>query len=109
MPEYEGLETNETKGVCGTLAGGQCKLQRFPPVANVACFGATRDVFWRWSLPDGARIEKASFVTEAGSFGCRRSVGHSKRVSWLTVKAPRDTTTCKVESAKITYSYPTLG
>ena len=70
-------------------------------------------VFYRWGLGSAQRIEAASFVIDNPNNECgpsRRIRGHSSHESFLTVTdSVSGITSCRIVTAKITYSYLKLS
>ena len=66
-------------------------------------------VFYRWGLGSAQRIESASFVIDNSQNECgpsRRNPGHTSHESFLTVTdSVSGVTSCRIVTAKITYSY----
>ena len=92
------------------LRGGDCRLFAPGGYLQVDCHGARMSVFYRWGLGSAQRIESASFVIDNANNECgpnRRAVGHTSQESFLTVTdAVSGITSCRIVTAKITYSYP---
>jgi hypothetical protein len=91
------------------VRGGDCFVHAQGGYLQVDCHGARMSVFYRWGLGSAQRIESASFVIDNANNECgpsRRSVGHSSHESFLTVTdAVSGITSCRIVTAKITYSY----
>jgi hypothetical protein len=91
------------------VRGGDCFVHAQGGYLQVDCHGGKMSVFYRWGLSSAQRIESASFVIDNANNECgpsRRSVGHSRHESFLTVTdAVSGITSCRIVTAKITYSY----
>ena len=93
------------------IAAGSCRVYTYAGVLRILCQTAKVTVYWRWGLADNERIEKASFVIDNPTSGCPRSIrsfGHTDHGSSMTVKddVAGISASCRVSTAKITYSYP---
>jgi hypothetical protein len=92
------------------VRGGDCFVHAQGGYLQVDCHGARMSVYYRWGLSGAQRIEGASFVIDNANNECgsnRRSAGHSTYESFLTVTdAVSGITSCRIVTAKITYSYP---
>jgi hypothetical protein len=93
------------------IAAGSCRVYVYAGVLRILCQTAKVTVYWRWGLADNERIEKASFVIDNPTSGCPRSIrsfGHTDHGSSMTVKddVAGISASCRVSTAKITYSYP---
>lgn len=91
------------------VRGGDCFVHAQGGYLQVDCHGGKMSVFYRFGLGNAQRIESASFVIDNANNECgpsRRSVGHSNHESFLTVTdSVSGITSCRIVSAKITYSY----
>ena len=91
------------------VRGGDCFVHAQGGYLQVDCHGAKMSVFYRWGLGSAERIEKASFVIDNANNECgssRRKPGHTKHESFLTVTdAVSGITSCRIVTAKITYSF----
>ena len=91
------------------VRGGDCFVHAQGGYLQVDCHGGKMSVFYRWGLGSAQRIESASFVIDNANSECgpsRRSVGHSSHESFLTVTdSVSGITSCRIVTAKITYSY----
>jgi hypothetical protein len=91
------------------VRGGDCFVHNQGGYLQVDCHGGRMSVFYRWGLGSAQRIESASFVIDDANNECgpsRRSVGHSSHESFLTVTdSVSGITSCRIVTAKITYSY----
>jgi hypothetical protein len=92
------------------VRGGDCFTHAQGGYLQVDCHGARMTVYYRWGLGSAQRIEKASFVIDNSNSECgapRRKPGHSKHESFLTVTdAVSGITSCRIVTARITYSFP---
>jgi hypothetical protein len=92
------------------VRGGDCFVHAQGGYLQVDCHGAKMSVFYRWGLTSVQRIERASFVIDNANSECgtaRRKPGHTKHESFLTVTdAVSGITSCRIVTAKITYSFP---
>lgn len=89
-----------------TARGGECHVIRTDThEAHITCANADISVYWAWALKPGERIESASFAIDGGFYGCHKTLSHTKTRSSIRVHSP-PTSTCRVISAKIKYSYP---
>jgi hypothetical protein len=92
------------------VRGGDCFVHAQGGYLQVDCHGAKMSVFYRWGLTSVQRIEKASFVIDNSQSECgtaRRKPGHTTHESFLTVTdAVSGITSCRIVTAKITYSFP---
>ena len=91
------------------VRGGDCFVHAQGGYLQVDCHGGKMSVFYRFGLGSAQRIESASFVIDNANNECgpnRRAVGHSRHESFLTVTdAVSGITSCRIVTAKITYSY----
>jgi hypothetical protein len=91
------------------VRGGDCFVHAQGGYLQVDCHGAKMSVFYRWGLGGAQRIERASFVIDNANSECgssRRKPGHTKLESFLTVTdAVSGITSCRIVTAKITYSF----
>lgn len=91
------------------VRGGDCFVHAQGGFLQVDCHGGRMTVFYRWGLGAAQRIEKASFVIDDPNNECgpaRRSIGHSKHESSITVTdSVSGITSCHVVTARITYSF----
>jgi hypothetical protein len=91
------------------VRGGDCFVHAQGGYLQVDCHGGKMSVFYRFGLGSAQRIESASFVIDNANNECgpsRRSVGHSIHESFLTVTdSVSGITSCRIVTAKITYSY----
>ena len=87
-------------------AGGTCGLQRLtvPKDLRIDCDDARVRVFWRWSLPASGEIEFVSFVMVDVPGACHTTKGHTGNDSFLRVGG-LGANHCRVDKARITYSY----
>ena len=92
-----------------TVRGGDCFVHALGGFLQVDCHGSRMSVFYRWGLGSAQRIESASFVIDNSQNECgpsRRDPGHSSHESFLTVTdSVSGVTSCRIVTAKITYSY----
>jgi FlgD Ig-like domain len=90
-----------------TALGGNCNVTRNATThaADITCANADISVYWKWGLKDKERIEAVSFKIDGGVWGCHKTVGHTTTQSYMRVHSP-PTSTCRVMTATITYSYP---
>jgi hypothetical protein len=92
-----------------TVRGGDCFVHALGGFLQVDCHGGRMTVFYRWGLGSGQRIERASFVIDDPNNECgpaRRRTSHSKHESSITVTdSVSGITSCRVVTAKITYSF----
>jgi hypothetical protein len=92
------------------VRGGDCFVHAQGGYLQVDCHGAKMSVFYRWGLGSAQRIERASFVIDNANSECgsaRRKSGHTKHESFLTVTdAVSGITSCRIVTARITYSFP---
>lgn len=93
------------------IAAGSCRVYEYDGVLRILCQTAKVSVYWRWGLSADERIEKASFVIDNPTSGCPRSIrsfGHTKHESSFNVKDDVSgiSASCRVSTARITYSYP---
>ena len=92
--------------------GGSCTVTRLttPHDVRVNCTDARKRVYWRWTLNEpGAVIESQSFtLVRVSGFTCGASFGRtgdtSGNDSWIQVGALGQRR-CRVDKARITYSY----
>lgn len=91
------------------VRGGDCFVHAQGGYLQVDCHGGKMTVFYRWGLGSAQRIEKASFVIDNANNECgtnRRKTGYTKHESFLTVTdAVSGITSCRIVTAKITYSF----
>jgi hypothetical protein len=91
------------------VRGGDCFVHAQGGYLQVDCHGGRMSVFYRFGLGSGQRIESASFVIDNANNECgpsRRAVGHMTHESFLTVTdSVSGITSCRIVTAKITYSY----
>ena len=92
-----------------TVRGGDCFVHALGGFLQVDCHGSRMSVFYRWGLGSAQRIESASFVIDNSQNECgpsRRNPGHTSHESFLTVTdSVSGVTSCRIVTAKITYSY----
>jgi hypothetical protein len=92
-----------------TVRGGDCFVHALGGFLQVDCHGSRMTVFYRWGLGSAQRIESASFVIDNSQNECgpsRRDPGHTSHESFLTVTdSVSGVTSCRIVTAKITYSY----
>lgn len=113
---YRATDTKQKAGTAyhhtteSTLVrGGDCFVHAQGGYLQVDCHGAKMTVYYRWGLGSAERIEGASFVIDNANNECgpsRRNPGHTNHESFLTVTdAVSGITSCRIVTAKITYSY----
>lgn len=92
------------------VRGGDCLVHNQGGYLQIDCHGSKMSVYYRWGLTSVQRIEKASFVIDTSNGDCptsRRKPGHTKHESFLTVTdAVSGITSCRIVTARITYSFP---
>jgi hypothetical protein len=92
------------------VRGGDCFVHAQGGYLQADCHGAKMSVFYRWGLTSVQRIERASFVIDNANSECgaaRRKPGHTTHESFLTVTdAVSGITSCRIVTARITYSFP---
>jgi hypothetical protein len=92
------------------VRGGDCFVHAQGGYLQVDCHGSKMSVYYRWGLSSVQQIQSASFVIDNSQSECgtaRRKAGHSKHESFLTVTdSVSGITSCRIVTAKITYSFP---
>jgi hypothetical protein len=92
------------------VRGGDCFVHAQGGYLQVDCHGSKMTVYYRWGLSSVQQIQNASFVIDNSNNECgtaRRKPGHSKHESFLTVTdSVSGITSCRIVTAKITYSFP---
>jgi hypothetical protein len=88
------------------LRGGNCFLTNAQTDLWITCLHAKITIYWRWSLPNGGRIEKVRWTFLPLSVPCTFTKGHTTTDSWMRVGATSGQVRCRVDKAKITYSRP---
>ena len=93
--------------VTAYLRGGNCFLTNAQTDLWITCLHAKFTIYWRWSLPNGGRVENVSwtFVPVSGDI-CRFTKGHTTTDSWMRAGATSGQVRCRIDLAKITYSVP---
>jgi hypothetical protein len=107
--QKNGIAFHHTGPVTSYRRGGNCFVTRDETDKDlwITCLSASFTVYWRWSLPNGGRIERASFVyVKVSSSICNAKKGHTKIDSFLKVGGVGQFR-CRIDKARITYSVPT--
>jgi hypothetical protein len=90
------------------VRGGDCFVHA-QGYLQVDCHGGRMSVVYRWGLGSSQRIVKASFVIDDPNSECgpaRRGTNHTKHESSITVTDDvSGITSCRVVTARITYSF----
>lgn len=113
---YRALATKSKAGTSyhhttesSSVRGGDCFVHAQGGFLQIDCHGGRMTVFYRWGLGSAQRIEKASFAIDDPNSECgpaKRSTGHSKYESSITVTdSVSGITSCRVVTARITYSF----
>jgi hypothetical protein len=106
--EKNGIAYHHSGGVTVYRRGGNCFVTKDETDKDlwITCLSARFTVYWRWSLPQGGRIESVSFgLIKVSSNICGATKGHSTTDSFLKVGGVGQFR-CRVDKARITYSYP---
>jgi hypothetical protein len=106
--QKNGILMHHTGPVTSYRRGGNCFVTKDETDRDlwITCLSASFTVYWRWALPVGGRVESASFVyVRVSSEICNGKKGHTKTDSFLKVGGVGQFR-CRVDKAKITYSYP---
>jgi hypothetical protein len=92
--------------VTSYLRGGNCFLTNAQTDLWITCLHAQFTIYWRWNLPNGGRIEGQSwtFVPVSGDI-CKYTKGHTTTDSWMRAGATSGQVRCRLDLAKVTYSY----
>jgi hypothetical protein len=109
--EKNGIAVHHTGSVTSYRRGGNCFVTKDETDKDlwITCLSARFTVYWRWSLPQGGRIENASFVFVPVSGNiCGAKKGHTTIDSYLTVGGVGQFR-CRVDKARVTYSIPVLS
>lgn len=92
------------------VRGGDCFTHNGAGYLQVDCHWARMTVYYRWGLAADESITKQSFVIDNPNGECGPSKwdpGHSKHESFIRVTdTVSGNTSCRIVTAKITYSYP---
>lgn len=88
------------------LRGGNCFLTNAQTDLWITCLHAKITIYWRWSLPNGGRIEKVRWTFLPLSVPCKFTKGHTTTDSWMRAGATSGQVRCRVDKARITYSRP---
>jgi hypothetical protein len=92
------------------VRGGDCFTHNGAGYLQIDCHGARMTVYYRWGLGAAESITKQSFVIVNPNGECGSSKwdsGHSKHESFIRVTDNvSGNTSCRVVTAKITYSFP---
>jgi hypothetical protein len=86
--------------------GGGCSVVRDNSRrdAVISCHDATVKVFWRWTLPNGARNIRTGFrLLAVSGFVCKSSKGWNRPESWLR-SGGLNQSRCRVDKARLTYA-----
>jgi hypothetical protein len=105
--EKNGIANHHTGPVTSYRRGGNCFVTKDETDKDlwITCLSASFKVYWRWNLPNGGRIESVSFVLiKVSSNICGAKKGHTKTDSFLQVGGVGQFR-CRVDKARITYSY----
>ncbi len=92
--------------VTAYLRGGNCFLTNAQTDLWITCLHAKITIYWRWSLPNGGRVESVSWTFLPLSVPCRFTKGHTTTDSWMRAGVTSGQMRCRVDKAKITYSRP---
>jgi hypothetical protein len=87
--------------------GGGCSVARDNSRrdAVISCHDATVKVFWRWTLPKGARNVRTGFrLLAVSGFVCKSSKGWNRPESWLR-SGGLNQSRCRVDKARLTYAF----
>ncbi len=106
--EKNGIANHHTGPVTVYRRGGNCFVTKDETDKDlwITCLSASFTVYWRWSLPTGGRIESVSFVMiKVSSSICNAKKGHTTTDSYLKVGGVGQFR-CRVDKARMTYSYP---
>jgi hypothetical protein len=114
---YRALDTAQKPGnnysrttESALVRGGDCFVHKMDGFLQIDCHGAKMTVYYRWGLGTDERIEKHGFVINDANNTCglnRRKYGHTSHESFITVTdSVSGLTSCRVVTAKITYSFP---
>jgi hypothetical protein len=91
------------------VRGGDCFVHAQGGFLQVDCHGGRMTVSYRWGLSSAQRIENASFAIDDPNNECgpaRRRTSRSKHESSITVTdSVSGITSCRVVTARITYSF----
>jgi hypothetical protein len=91
------------------VRGGDCFVHAQGGFLQIDCHGGRMTVSYRWGLGSAQRVEKASFAIDDPNNECgpaRRRTGRSKHGSAITVTdSVSGITSCRVVTARITYSF----
>ena len=92
--------------VTSYLRGGNCFLTNAQTDLWITCLHAQFTIYWRWNLPNGGRIEGQSwtFIPVSGDI-CKYTKGHTTTDSWMRAGATSGQVRCRIDLAKVTYSY----
>jgi hypothetical protein len=105
--EKNGIANHHTGPVTSYRRGGNCFVTKDETDKDlwITCLSARFTVYWRWALPNGGRIENVSFtLIKVSSNICGAKKGHTKTDSYLKVGGVGQFR-CRVDKARITYSY----
>ncbi len=106
--QKNGILMHHTGPVTSYRRGGNCFVTKDETDKDlwITCLSASFTVYWRWNLPSGGRIERASFVyVNVSGEICNGRKGHTNTDSTLRVGGVGQFR-CRVDKAKITYSRP---
>ncbi|HWL90726.1 MAG TPA: hypothetical protein VNP90_05125 [Actinomycetota bacterium] len=92
--------------VTAYLRGGNCFVTKAQTDLWITCLHAKFTIYWRWNLPNGGRVENVSwtFVPISGDI-CRFTKGHTTTDSWMRAGATSGQVRCRVDLARVTYSF----
>lgn len=73
--------------------------------ARISCQSARVTVFWRWNLPNSARMKSVSFaMVGVPGFACRSARGFKRPDTWLR-SGGLGQSRCRVDKARLSYTF----
>ena len=89
------------------VSGGACSVKKDSATRDlwIRCRNATFKVFWHWNLPASANITRVGFtLIGIPGFTCGATKGHTGNDTFLQVGGT-GTHRCRVDKARVTYTY----
>jgi hypothetical protein len=109
--EKNGIAYHHTGPVTSYRRGGNCFVTQDETDKDlwITCLSASFTVYWRWAVPAGSKLQKASFVfIKVSSSICNAKKGITRTDSYLKVGGVGQFR-CRIDKARATYGVPTAS
>jgi flagellar hook capping protein FlgD len=109
--EKNGIAYHHTGPVTSYRRGGNCFVTKDETDKDlwITCLSASFTVYWRWAVPAGSKLQKASFVfIKVSSSICNAKKGITRTDSYLKVGGVGQFR-CRIDKARATYGVPTAS